>query len=61
MMVLPKVFLLFSMNLILSGQVFVPRQNSLIRPSGAPSPGGRRDIDQTLSRRERVAGGRVRE
>jgi hypothetical protein len=33
---------------------------SLIRPFGAPSPERRRDNNQPLSFRERVAGGRVR-
>jgi hypothetical protein len=33
---------------------------SLIRPFGAPSPRGRRDFNQALYLRERVAEGRVR-
>jgi hypothetical protein len=37
-------------------QVDIP----LIRPFGAPSPNGRRDTNQPLSHRERVAEGRVR-
>jgi len=45
---------------VFSGLVLAATQNPLIGPFGAPSPQGRRDNNQPLSQRERVAEGRVR-